>query len=371
MKRLESLDVLRGLNIFCLVVVDLYVHRLNRGNSLRSFILTSFSHKGWEGLSLLDLIMPLFLFISGVTIPYSLEKYRSLEHSHKSLGIQLCRRFIFLWILGMICNGNLLALDSQHIYLYSHALQAIAVGYLFCSLFFLYIQRKYQIVIALCLLLFYWAAMEFCSIEYYGNGNYSEQRNLAEGIDTIVLGRFRNNAQIIDGKVIVDPTYTYTWILSSLNFIVTVFTGMFAGQILRSRYSQSKKLSMLIIGGAIMIIVGMIMSLVHPIIKRIWTSSMVLVSSGFCFLFLSVFYYYIDCCGYKQYTTMLKVYGMNSLTAYILSEVVNFTSITDSLLYGLKQFVGIYYPLVTITGNVLILYLILYVMYRNKYFIRV
>ena len=120
-----------------------------------------------------------------------------------------------------------------------------------------------------------------------------------------------------------------------------------------------------------MVAAGWTWGLEHPVIKHIWTGSMVLVSSGYCFLLTALFYWWIDCRGHSRHLTLLKVYGMNSITAYVVSHVISFKSVSRSLFFGLEQYVGDYYDFIIRLGNVAILFLILFVLYRNKIFLRV
>ena len=285
--------------------------------------------------------------------------------------LRLARRVLLLWIFGMMVQGNLLALDPNRIYFFTNTLQAIAVGYLFSALLYLHTSWKTQIGIAVGLLLTFWAAMEWITIGGYGGGDYTPHGNLAEGIDMMVLGRFRDTTQVIDGEVVVKASYTYTWILSSLNFVVTVLTGVLAGQALKSAMNQGRKVALLLGAGVAMVALGWTWDLVHPVIKHIWTSSMVLVSSGYCFLLMGLFYWWIDCRGHNKHLTLLKVYGMNSITAYVVSHVISFKSVSRSLFFGLEQYIGDYYDFLIQFSNIAILFLILYILYRNRIFLRV
>ena len=382
-KRLESLDALRGFDLLCLVAISDLVEELAEviDKPWMGAVMECFTHKKWEGFSPWDLVMPLFMFMAGVAIPYSLKspskgrKEESLpiegEVGRGSIGLRLIRRVLLLWLFGMMVQGNLLALDPNRIYLFTNTLQAIAVGYLFSALLYLHTSWKTQIGIAVALLLTFWGAMEFITIGSYGGGDYTPHGNLAEGIDMMVLGRFRDTARIIDGEVVVKASYTYTWILSSLNFVMTVLTGVLAGQTLKSAMNQGHKVAILLGAGVAMVALGWTWDLVHPVIKHIWTGSMVLVSSGYCFLLMGLFYWWIDCRGHNKHLTLLKVYGMNSITAYVVSHVISFRSVSKSLLFGLEQYVGDYYDFIIQFGNVAILFIILYIMYRKKIFLRV
>ena len=371
-KRLESLDALRGFDLFFLVALGPLMHSLARTANVEwlNESMWVFSHVSWEGFSPWDLIMPLFLFMSGISMPFSLSRYKSISDKRPLLR-RLAKRILLLWIFGMMCQGNLLALDPNTIYLYSNTLQAIATGYLITALLFLFTSRRTQIITAVVLLLVYWTAMQFITVDGYGVGNYTPQGNLAEWIDNTVLGRFRDTAQVIDGKVVVADWYHYTWILSSLNFGVTVLTGLFAGYIAKDKIEEKKKLKLYFGTGITMVIAGWLWNFQMPVIKTIWTSSMVLVSSGYCFLLMGLFYYWIDYKGHRSGITWLKVYGMNSIVAYMLANVVNFRCIGESLFYGLEQYMGSYYSFLMTLWNIGAVYVIIWFMYKRGIFLKV
>ena len=371
-KRLESLDALRGFDLFFLVALGPLMHSLARTANVEwlNESMWVFSHVSWEGFSPWDLIMPLFLFMSGISMPFSLSRYKSISDKRPLLR-RLAKRILLLWIFGMMCQGNLLALDPNTIYLYSNTLQAIATGYLITALLFLFTSRRTQIITAVVLLLVYWTAMQFITVDGYGGGNYTPQGNLAEWIDNTVLGRFRDTAQVIDGKVVVADWYHYTWILSSLNFGVTVLTGLFAGYIAKDKIEEKKKLKLYFGTGITMVIAGWLWNFQMPVIKTIWTSSMVLVSSGYCFLLMGLFYYWIDYKGHRSGITWLKVYGMNSIVAYMLANVVNFRCIGESLFHGLEQYMGSYYSFLMTLWNIGAVYVIIWFMYKRGIFLKV
>ena len=372
-QRLESLDVLRGFDLFMLVGLETAIHQLASAVDTPSFhsFMWCFTHVDWEGFSPWDLVMPLFMFMSGITIPFALSRYKH-TNNQTSVYRRILKRVILLWIFGMMCQGNLLGLDPNRIYFYSNTLQAIAMGYLIASLLYLHTRIRTQIIVAAGLLLGFWGAMEWITVQGYGGGNYTPDGNLAEWIDREVLGRFRDGASMMNGEVVFADWYRYTWILSSLNFGVTVLTGTFAGYILKDKeWMPKRKLTYLLAIGAAMVAIGWIWGIWHPVIKKLWTSSMVLVSSGYCFLLMGLFYYIIDYKGWKKYTEWLKVYGMNSIVAYMLAMCVNFSCIGHSLFHGLEQYMGAYYQVWITLSNAVIVYLILWWMYKKNIFLRV
>ena len=371
-QRLESLDVLRGFDLFCLVALEGILYPLGEAVNAGWFdsFMWCFSHVEWEGFSPWDLVMPLFMFMSGVTIPFALSRYRTMTDKSQVYR-RIARRVLLLWLFGMMCQGNLLGLDPDRIYLYSNTLQAIAMGYLIAALLFLHTRPATQVGIAAALLIIYWGVMQFVTIGSYGGGNFTPDGNLAEWIDRTVLGRFRDGATVENGVVVFSESYRYTWILSSLNFGVTVLTGVFAGHILKSGIDKKRKWQWLLGIGAAMVAIGWLWGLQHPVIKKIWTSSMVLVSSGYCFLLMGLFYYWIDYKGRRKHITWLKVYGMNSIVAYMLANVISFRCIGTSLFHGLEQYIGNYYPVLIAASNALIIYVILWLLYKRNIFLKV
>ena len=372
-KRLESLDILRGFDLFCLVGLEAVMHALDGAIDAPWFdrVMRCFTHVDWEGFSSWDLVMPLFMFMSGITIPFALARYKR-EGNRGVAYRRIIRRVVLLWFLGMVCQGNLLGLDPDRLYLYSNTLQAIAMGYLIAALLYLNTSVKLQVAVAVALLIGFWGCMEWIQVGDYGGGCYTPEGNLAEWVDRTVLGRFRDGAAMVDGQVVFAPWYRYTWVLSSMTFGVTTLSGMFAGYILKdtSRHPLGKCYTLALIGIAL-IALGWLWGCRMPVIKKLWTSSMVLVSSGWCFLLMALFYWVVDCKDYARPLAWLKVYGTNSIAAYMMATCINFSSVSTSLLYGLKAYTGDFYPVLIAAANAAIVYLILRWMYRRQVFLKV
>ncbi len=370
-KRLDSLDILRGFDLFFLIILYPVLWSLSSAldsELFTSFMRSCFAHHSWDGLLPWDMVMPLFMFMSGITIPFALNKYKS---NKKGVYFRLVKRFILLWILGMVCQGGLLGFDIDNIAIVSNTLQAIAIGYLAASILFINTSMRTQIICALVLLFGYWGIMEFISVGGYGGGDYSQNGNLAEYVERAILGGFRDGASMSDGVAVFHDSYRYTWILSSINYIVTVMTGVFAGYILRSKDSGQRKTVLLLAGGLLFIASGNIIGIWNPINKQIVSSSFTLLSSGFSFLLIGVFYYVIDVRGCVKYASWLKVLGQNSILAYVLSMVINFSCIPTSLFFGTEQFLGEFYPVLIKLGSASILFGILYILYKKKIFFKV
>lgn len=364
-KRILSLDILRGVDLFMLVGLQPILWQIfSKSNStfLNTTLLSQIDHVAWEGFSCWDLVMPLFLFMSGVTMPYSLPKYINAK---PSLWKRVIKRVIILFILGMVIQGNLLAFDSNRLYLYSNTLQAIAAGYLLTVPITLYLKPKWQIATIALLLIIY-------TIPFILTGDWSQHGNFAALVDNTILGRFRDGTTLVDGIWVHADWYDYTWIWSSITFCCTVAMGSIAGQIIKNGNSNRERTALkILVIGVMLIAAGEVWGMWHPIIKRIWSASMTLYSSGWCFLLLAIFYWWIDVKGHRKGLTWLQYYGCNAITAYTLGSIVNFRSIVESLLHGCEQFLGEWYPLLLTIGNNLILFFILAILYKHKIFIKV
>lgn len=366
-KRLSSLDILRGFDLFMLVFFQpVFVELAQHWSDVPffSFMLKQFNHADWVGFTAWDLVMPLFLFMVGVAMPFSLSKYIG-GRDKRAVYKRIARRFIILFILGIVIQGNLLSLDPLAIRLYTNTLQAIAVGYLIAAIFILKLSQKQQIIFTSALFIIYWALLSFL-------GDFTPEGNFAETVDKAVLGRFRDGVRYAeDGNWTFSTHYHYTWVLSSLVFGVSTMLGVFAGQIVKNGKDKRKNSQHLFLLAISLLATGLLLSYQTPIIKKIWSASMTLYSGGLSFLLLAIFYYIIDYKGYSKGVNWLKIYGMNSIAAYTLGMVVDFKGVANSLLWGLERYIGEFYPTLLTFSNFLILFIILRLMFKNKIFIKI
>jgi len=365
-ERLQSLDILRGADMFLLLflgpVVRAFCKVYPDGTAWLSH---QFNHVAWDGFVLWDIIMPLFLFMSGITIPFSMAKYKTGIKPDGQYYWKLCKRFCLLFVLGWLVQGNVLALDWKLFHPFANTLQAIAVGYVVAALLFTHLDLKWQIVVAALLFAAYWIAFACTGM------NLDGQENIAMTVDKAVLGSHRDGVKwAADGTWHFSSKYQYTWILSSLNFAVTVLLGCFAGQMLKNeRQKPARRALWVALTGVALVAAGLAIAPVFPIIKKIWSSSMTLFSGGLCFLLVALTYYMVDVRKWTRGSGWLKVYGMNAITAYCIGEMVKFTSVSESFLYGLKALDC--YPIILAAANASILFGILYLMYRRGIFLKV
>ena len=349
-QRLESLDVLRGADMFLLLFLGpvlLSVCKLWPDGT--GWLAHQLQHVKWDGFVVWDIIMPLFLFMSGITIPFSMARFKEGEKPDGKFYLKLLRRFALLFLLGWIVQGNLLQWDWKMFHPFANTLQAIAVGYVVAALLFVHTDWKWQIAAAAVLFAAYFAAFAFTGM------NLDPQDNVAMVVDKAVLGSHRDGvAWSEDGSWRFMKRYQYTWILSSLNFAVTVMLGCFAGQMLRSEKRKPAGRAMWVaIVGLALVAAGLLLSPVFPIIKKIWSSSMTLFSGGICFLLAALTYYIVDVRGWRKGLSWLKIYGMNAITAYCIGEFLPHGSLAQAL------------------GNALLLFFLLLIMYKRKVFIKI
>src|SRR5690606_31584938 len=168
--RLLSIDILRGFDMLMIILADHFFYNLNLGiqSPITEKLAQQFSHPQWFGLHFYDIIMPLFLFVGGVVIPASMDNRIKQAPSKASLDPHIIRRFVILFILGWIVQGNLLAFDLDKFHVYSNTLQAIAVGYLFCCIADVHLGKNGRYALFGACLLVYALILEFAHVPGMG-----------------------------------------------------------------------------------------------------------------------------------------------------------------------------------------------------------
>ncbi|MFV0506771.1 MAG: acyltransferase family protein [Bacteroidales bacterium] len=368
-KRLASLDVLRGFDLFMLVffqpVFQAFSRVFGAESSIQSIGRTIFSHVEWEGFQAWDMVMPLFLFMTGASIPFAFSKFKKSKATGGQMFRRIIKRVFILWVFGAIIQGNLLDLDIRTLHLYTNTLQSIATGYFFAAILYMYLPIRGLIIAAIVLPITYTIGMQIY-------GNYLPFENMAEVIDRTILGHFVDLASISDnGTVLFSKTYNYAWIYPSLNFTTTVLMGLLTGYLLKSKVEGKKKVLYLLITGGVCIILAYALSPIEPIIKKIWTSTMTLLSGGYSIILMALFYYIIDILGKGKWLGWLKFYGMNSILAYMLYNTLKINSLLTYWLHGLEQFAGVLYPTLITLAHVTVIFFILLYCYKKIIFLKV
>jgi len=361
-ERVISVDALRGFDMFWIFGGEGIFMGLDKvfHNKITGFINEQLNHVEWFGFHFYDIIMPLFLFMVGISMVYSYRKRLSNDKSEISLWKHTIKRFFILWFLGLIVQGNLLTYDITKFHLYANTLQAIAAGYLIATLIILYLPVLHQITATIGLMLLYWAIMVLIPIGGSTIGAYTPNGNVAQFVDAFILGRF-------------DDGLDYTWIVSSLNFGATTMLGVFCGYILQSTANKYVKFRNFIIFGVTLIILALIWNIWHPIIKKLWTSSFVLFSGGICTLLLGAFYLVIDIWNVRKGTKWMIIIGSNAIFAYVISHVFGdqLRATANIFINGLIPYIGNWFDTLSYIGGVLILFAVLKYMYKNKIYIKI
>jgi len=356
--RLLSLDALRGFDMFWIIGGQEIIKGLAQvfPSRLSGIAVGQLEHVRWQGLHFYDVIWPLFMFMVGVSLSFSLATRKLSGATHKALYLHALKRALILFVLGMMAQGNLLQFDLATLHPCYSVLHGIAAGYLVATVVMLCFGPKGQAIATGAFLILYWILLITIPVPGVGRGVLTPTGNAATYIDHLVLGRFAYGEN--------------TWFLSYLGFAASVLIGALAGNLLRSARSAKDKCLFLSAGGLGMVILGLIWSLWFPIIKLLWTSSFVLVTGGISCLLLAAFYLIVDVGGYRKWAFGFVVVGVNALAVYMATMLFDFRKIGNIFVGHLVPRVGRYGSLLEATAAFTIIWLVLYWMYRTKSFVK-
>lgn len=359
--RLVSIDALRGFTMFMLVGGGYILRALPEisDNAFFTMLKTQMEHVPWEGFRYYDLIFPMFLFIIGMTLPFSYKRRLESANGRKGLYKHIITRTIILFILGLICFGYWdpeLKYEGEVIGYYG-VLQLLAFGYFFASLIMLNTSVRGVAIWAVGIMIFYFLIMKFIPVPGYGAGDFSQEGNFNEYISKLVAANIGINWQVLLTPYMI-PT------------VSTALLGVLTGYWLQSENTKEKKALYMLIAALILLVSGLIWSIWFPIIKNLWTSSYVLFSGGLVLLQLVLFYWLIDILKYQKWAFIFVVFGANAITIYILTHVMSFDNISYFFIYGIKESLGVFQALVIAFISTTLECLLLYYLYKNKYFIK-
>jgi predicted acyltransferase len=364
-KRLHSLDALRGFDMFWIMGGEGIFAGLAllTGWPVLKWWAEQCEHVPWHGFHFYDMIFPLFLFIAGISFPFSLAKRIANNDSRKSIYKHVISRGVILVLLGILYNNGVkFTFDTLR---YGSVLGRIGLAWMFAALIFMNTKLTSRIVWFLVLLLGYWFMLMLFPAHDLGSTDiYSQEGNLASYIDRLVMpGRlYRGNH---------DPEGLF----STIPAIGTALLGMFTGEFMLSEYLNDKplkKVLYLVLAAITLIILGKVWDLVFPINKNIWTSSFVCFVGGLSLLLFSVFYLVIDVWGYKKWAFFFVVIGVNPITIYLANRIINFRNASKFFFGGITEVMPeTWIPLiegiaVTATG-----WIFLYILYRKKIFLKI
>ena len=321
---------------------------------------TQMYHVDWNGFHFMDLIFPLFLFISGVTYPFSLSAQQEKGMSRLQITLRCIRRGLILVALGLVYNGILSCTDFAH-FRYASVLGRIGLAWMFASLIYLWFSRKVCWAIIPTFLLGYWALL--VAFPESGMDPYSQDGSLVGRIDRLLLpGRLYLGNHDPEGLLGLIPS------------TVTAMLGIEAGHLLKDKSkAEMRKVALLSGAGVLFIITAVAWGHVMPINKNLWTSSFVMLTAGISLCLLAMFYLVIDVWGCRRLAFFPAVIGMNSITIYIASEAINFTHMADFLFTGFidNLFPEPVRPLLFAICCIACWWTFLYFLYRQKIFLKV
>jgi predicted acyltransferase len=369
--RLTSIDALRGFDMFWITggeaAVAAWLRAVNP--SWKDQALEQLEHVEWEGFRFYDLIFPLFLFLVGVVLPISLGKIRDSGGSIGSAHLRILRRTALLVLLGLIANGLLNLVWPMRV---AGVLQRIGICYGLTAFLTLHLSARGRAVAFAVILLGYQGLLAGIPSPETGiRGDYSKEGNLCGWMDR----------KCLPGKIM--PAYygfgDNEGLLSTLPAVATVLLGTFAGDLLRRRLNPFAAGGLLMLAGGVCL--GVAWAWSHPnlpepwrmpVIKILWTGPYVLMAGGFSLLLLGTFHALIDGVGaFRRLAFPLVVIGSNAILIYMLPRFIDFKTMSVKLFGGLARVAGEpWTPALTASGAVLLGWLLLLYLHRQKIFLR-
>jgi predicted acyltransferase len=377
-ERIQSIDALRGFDMFWIIGGDALFRAIGKwsGGYWGGMCCEQLEHVEWAGFHFYDLIFPLFLFLVGTVIPFSLESARRRGATTGGVYFRIVRRTVALFALAMIYNG-VLRLDwlvqsadghwtvNVHDHLrITGVLQRIAVCYGIAAVITLHTRPRGRLLVIAAILLGYWAILTFVPNPETGiAGDLSKEGNLGGYLDRAYLpGR------------ILPKYYGYgdnEGLLSTIPAVATVLLGTLAGRWLALNVEPGWKMLGLAVAGIVSLALGEVWGLTFPVIKNLWTSSFVLVTAGWSLLLLSLFYGVIDVLRWRAWAFFFVVIGANAITIYVGQQIIPFAAIAKYFFGGVDKFAGELAPVLAAASVLLVKWVFLLILYRQKLFLRV
>ena len=364
--RYLAIDVLRGMTIALMILVN------TPGNW--QYVYPPLVHAEWHGCTPTDLVFPFFLFVVGVSLFFSFAKYQNVLS--KESFLRVARRTLLIFVIGLFINSYPQWMTDYSQLRIMGVLQRIAVAYGISALIVLSVPSRWLPRLCTFILLIYWGLLYF----FGGPDPYSLQGNATIPFDRAILGE---NHLYRGFGIPFDPE----GILSSLSSVVTVIIGYLAGKMIKEAESN-RIVVKLVLYGAACTVIGYLWGFFFPLNKPLWTSSYVLYTAGLASLLFALLIYIIDMKGYKKWTLIFSVFGMNPLFLFVLSVVWGKTlrlliRIPDGEGNIVAGSVWLYQNIfVPLAGNmngsllyalahIIIFWLIAYVLYKCRVFVKV
>jgi predicted acyltransferase len=360
--RIFSLDALRGFDMFWIIGGDAFFRTLAEVTDwgwARGWA-AQLEHAEWAGFHFYDLIFPLFMFISGVAMPFSLLAKAETAADKRPIYIKLIKRALLLVLLGFVYNHLTdLRFATQR---WASVLGQIGLAYLFAALIMLNARSLRGRLAALTAVLGGVAVLQLLvPVPGIGAGVLTPEGSINGWIDRLLLpGR------------LYDKVFDPEGILCILSATSVTLMGALAGLLLRSdRHPAYRKAVLLAAGGMGLAALGYALSGWYPIIKKAWTATFDIYAAGLSAILLALFYLVVDVWRLRKWTFVFRVVGLNSITIYLGTRMVDFGRTSEFWFGGLARLAGAAGPLVLIAGTIAVEWLVLYFLYKKNVFLRV
>ena len=363
--RLASLDAVRGFDMFFIMGGEALVVAIASLFGVADFGKTM-GHVPWDGLHFMDTVFPTFLFLAGVTFPFSAAKSRERGATDRQIALKALRRCVLLILLGLVHDGPLLRFDFAHLRVWS-VLGRIGIAWFAAALLYLWFKTKPRIGIAAAILVGTVLFTRFVLAPDAPDGAspFSAEGNFGCWLDRTLTGGHTY-------KKLFDPE-GFAGIMPA---IVTAMLGMFTGELVRRQdASPRRKCLELAAFGVGLLALGLGLSLACPINKALWSPSFVLVVGAYSALLFLAFYAVIDVLGFSKWAFPLKVIGMNSIAIYMAQSVIGAHRANEYLFSWTWRYLPAdcanLKALFTSLGYVTVCWLFLYFLYRKNTFLKV
>ncbi len=362
-QRLQSLDALRGFDMFWIIGAEEIFHAMSKATNAPFWksLSEQFEHPNWNGFSAYDLIFPLFIFVTGIAATYSLGGAMEKGTAKKELLQKVIKRGLILFLLGVIYNNGLQIRPISDIRFMS-VLGRIGIAYMLSSIIFLYAKERFQAIWFASLLIGYWIILKFTSAPGFPIGDLTEAGNFASYIDRTVLpGKLSRGIHDTVG------------FFNNIPAISSGLAGILTGNYLRKAgVSPAKKALHMALAGLAALIIAQIWNLDFPINKNLWSSSFVLHTVGFSLLLMSVFYWIIDVKSYQRWAFFFRVIGMNSILIYMSGKVISWSYANKGVFQWVGDLIGDPYNAVALAiTSVLLKWVFLRFLYNKKIFLKI
>lgn len=364
--RLCSIDVMRGFLMFWLIGGEKIVSALSQlsDNYLIQWMEMQLQHVPWNGVHFYDMLFPSFLFVSGMTYPFSLKNKKRKEEPAYMIYFSVLKRGLLLVLLGFVYNG-LLEFNFSEMR-YASVLGRIGVAWMVAALIFTAVKDKRKcIFICIVVLVSYWLVLRYVPAPDYSNaGLFTREGCFAGYIDRKFLP-----------GVVLEGTLDPEGIMSTFPAVVTALLGMLLGEFLLLDVcsgNRKKEIKILVLVAVFLVCIGLLWSIIFPMNKHLWSSSFVCYLAGIDTLVFVVLYIIVDLLKVEKWTFPFKVIGSNSIFAYMLNRTGCIGTLTMFFGGGLIGcFEEKYNDLLYWCGYFIIIWLLLFFLYKKKVFIKV